>query len=43
MPAWLETVQRLLGHEDIRTTMIYLHVPQRRQEEELARIFGAKA
>lgn len=36
-----ETVQRLLGHADIRTTMgIYVHVPQKRQEEELARIFG---
>lgn len=36
-----ETVQRLLGHQDVKTTMIYMHLPQRKQEEELARIFGA--
>lgn len=39
--AALETIQRVLGHADIQTTMIYLHVPQKRQEDELARIFGA--
>lgn len=38
--AQLETVQRLLGHQDVRTTMIYTHVPQKRQEEEIDRIFG---
>jgi integrase/recombinase XerD len=38
--AQLETVQRHLGHEDIRTTMIYLHVPQQRQADEIGRIFG---
>jgi site-specific recombinase XerD len=39
--AQLETIQKQLGHEDIRTTMIYLHLPQKRQEEEISRIFGA--
>jgi site-specific recombinase XerD len=38
--AKLETIQRHLGHEDVRTTMIYLHVPQKRQEEEIGRIFA---
>ena len=38
--AQLETIQRLLGHADVRTTMIYLHTPQKRQEEEIGRIFG---
>lgn len=38
--AALETIQRVLGHENIKTTMIYLHVPQRKQEEEIDRIFG---
>jgi site-specific recombinase XerD len=38
--AQLETIQRLLGHADVRTTMIYLHMPQKRQEEEISRIFG---
>jgi integrase/recombinase XerD len=38
--AQLETIQRLLGHADVRTTMIYLHTPQKRQEEEIAKIFG---
>lgn len=38
--AQLETIQRLLGHADVRTTMIYLHTPQKKQEEEIGRIFG---
>jgi integrase/recombinase XerD len=38
--AALETVQRHLGHSDIKTTMIYLHVPQRRQEDEIAQVFA---
>jgi site-specific recombinase XerD len=38
--AQLETIQRLLGHSDVKTTMIYLHTPQKRQEEEIGRIFG---
>ncbi|MGQ9841310.1 MAG: tyrosine-type recombinase/integrase, partial [Anaerolineae bacterium] len=25
----IRTVQELLGHKDVRTTMIYTHVPQR--------------
>jgi hypothetical protein len=25
--AQLETIQRHLGHQDVQTTMIYLHVP----------------
>jgi integrase/recombinase XerD len=36
----LETIQRVLGHADVKPTMIYLHTPQKRQEEEIARIFG---
>jgi site-specific recombinase XerD len=36
-----ETVQRLLGHADVHTTLsVYVHVPQKRQEEEIGRIFG---
>ena len=38
--AQLETIQRVLGHADVQTTMIYLHTPQKRQEEEIGRIFG---
>jgi integrase/recombinase XerD len=38
--AQIETIQRFLGHADVRTTMIYLHTPQKRQEEEIGRIFG---
>jgi site-specific recombinase XerD len=38
--AQLETIQRHLGHQDVQTTMIYLHVPQRRQEEEIGRVFA---
>jgi len=38
--AQLETIARLLGHSDVKTTMIYLHTPQKRQEEEIGRIFG---
>jgi integrase/recombinase XerD len=38
--AQLETIQRVLGHSDVQTTMIYLHTPQKRQEEEIGRIFG---
>jgi hypothetical protein len=29
-----------LGHQDVKTTMIYLHVPQQRQEEEIGRAFA---
>ena len=38
--AQLETIASLLGHSDVKTTMIYLHTPQKRQEEEIGRIFG---
>jgi site-specific recombinase XerD len=32
--------QRHLGHADIATTMIYLHVPQQRQADEIGRVFA---
>jgi site-specific recombinase XerD len=38
--AQLETIQRHLGHTDLATTMIYLHVPQQRQEDEIGRVFA---
>jgi integrase/recombinase XerD len=38
--ASLETIANLLGHADVETTLIYLHTPQKRQEEEIERIFG---
>jgi site-specific recombinase XerD len=38
--AQLETIQRHLGHQDVKTTMVYLHVPRKRQEEEIGRAFG---
>jgi site-specific recombinase XerD len=38
--AQLETIQRHLGHQDVKTTMVYLHVPQRRQEDEIGRAFA---
>ena len=38
--AQLETIQRHLGHADVKTTMIYLHVPQRRQADEIGRVFA---
>jgi site-specific recombinase XerD len=38
--AQLETIQRHLGHQDVKTTMVYLHVPQPRQEEEIGRAFA---
>jgi integrase/recombinase XerD len=38
--AKLETIQKILGHEGIRNTMIYLHLPRKSQEDEIARIFG---
>jgi len=38
--AQLETIASLLGHSDVKTTMIYLHTPQKKQEEEIGRIFG---
>jgi integrase len=36
----LETIHRHLGHQDVKTTMIYLHVPRKRQEEEIGRAFA---
>ena len=38
--AQLETIQRHLGHADVSTTMIYLHVPQQRQADEIGRVFA---
>jgi hypothetical protein len=38
--AQLETIQRHLGYQQLSTTMIYLHVPQTRQEEEIGRAFA---
>jgi integrase/recombinase XerD len=38
--AQLETIQRHLGHADMATTMIYLHIPQKRQDDEIARVFA---
>jgi site-specific recombinase XerD len=38
--AQLETIQRHLGHQDLQTTMIYLHMPQQRQEDEIGRVFA---
>jgi integrase len=38
--AQLETIQRHLGHQDLQTTMIYLHVPQQRQEDEIGKVFA---
>jgi Phage integrase family len=38
--AQLETIQRHLGHQDVKTTMIYLHVPQKRQDDEISQAFG---
>jgi site-specific recombinase XerD len=38
--AALETIQRHLGHQDVHTTMIYLHVPAKRHEEEIGRAFA---
>jgi hypothetical protein len=35
-----ETIVRHLGHQDVKTTMICLHVPQQRQEEEIGRAFA---
>jgi integrase len=32
--------QRHLGHQDVQTTMAYLHVPQKRQEEEIGKAFA---
>jgi site-specific recombinase XerD len=36
----LETIQRHLGHQDVKTTMLYLHVPRKWQEEEIGRAFA---
>jgi site-specific recombinase XerD len=38
--AQLETIQRHLGHQDVKTTMVYLHVPQKRQDDEIGRAFA---
>jgi integrase/recombinase XerD len=38
--AQLETIQRHLGHTDLATTMIYLHIPQKRQDDEIGRVFA---
>jgi site-specific recombinase XerD len=38
--AQLETIQRHLGHAELATTMIYLHVPQQRQADEIGKVFG---
>jgi site-specific recombinase XerD len=38
--AQLETIQRHLGHQDVATTMIYLHVPQKRQDDEISKAFA---
>lgn len=38
--AQLETIQRHLGHQDVQTTMVYLHVPRKRQEEEIGTAFA---
>ena len=40
--AQIETIQHFLGHADVSSTMIYCHTPQKRQEEEIGRIFGMK-
>ena len=37
--AQFETIQRHPGHQDVKTTMIYLHAPQKR-EEEIGRAFA---
>jgi site-specific recombinase XerD len=38
--AQLETIQRHLGHQDVKTKMVYLHVPRKRQVEEIGRAFA---
>jgi site-specific recombinase XerD len=35
-----ETIQRYLRHQDVATTMIYLHVPQNRQDDEISQAFA---
>ena len=38
--AQLETIQRHLGHQDVKTTKDYLHVPQKRQDDEISQAFA---
>ncbi len=36
----LHTIQKLLGHEDIRTTLIYTHLSKEKQQEEVEKAFN---